>query len=130
MGVRRSSRQLGSDASPAADAGAGSQTRSRVDPADLEDVVQSAPYAQLTARRRRFVLVAGGLFYGLFAVFVALAAWAHDLMATRIAGGLTVGYAAALVVVLGVWATVFAYSRASGRVFDPLAADAQATRRP
>jgi uncharacterized membrane protein (DUF485 family) len=130
MGVRRSSRQLRSDASHGADAAAGREAPPRLDPADLEGVAQSGPYGRLTARRRRFVLVAGGLFYGLFAVFVALAAWAHDLMATRIAGGLTVGYAAAVVVVLGVWATVFAYSRASRRVFDQLAADAQATRRP
>jgi uncharacterized membrane protein (DUF485 family) len=117
-------------ASHGADAAAGGEARSRLDPADLEHVARSAPYLRLTARRRRFILVAGGLFYGLFAVFVVLAAWAQDLMARRIAGGLTVGYAAALVVVLGVWSTVFAYSRASGRVFDRLAADAQTTRRP
>jgi uncharacterized membrane protein (DUF485 family) len=86
-------------------------------------------FRELAARRRRFTLLAGAWFYGAFAVFVVLAAWGHDWMRTRIAGGLTVGYVAALVVIVSVWAVVVAYSRASLREFDPLAERAQEDRR-
>jgi uncharacterized membrane protein (DUF485 family) len=51
-------------------------------------------------------------------------------MATRIAKGLSVGYLAALVVVVAVWVVVFAYSRASVRTFDPLAQEAREHRGP
>jgi uncharacterized membrane protein (DUF485 family) len=98
--------------------------------AEIEAIAQTEAYRRLVARRRRFTLVAGGLFYGLFAAFVALSAWAHDWMATRVVRGLSVGYLAALIVIAAVWAVVFAYSRASVRAFDPLAQDAQQTRRP
>jgi uncharacterized membrane protein (DUF485 family) len=98
--------------------------------ADIEAIAQTDAYRRLVARRRRFVLVAGGLFYGIFAAFVVLAAWAHEWMATRVVRGLSVGYLAALLVVVAVWAVVFAYSRASVRAFDPLAQDAQRSRQP
>jgi uncharacterized membrane protein (DUF485 family) len=98
--------------------------------ADIEAIAQTEAYRQLVARRRRFTLVACGLFYGLFATFVVLAAWAHEWMATRIAKGLSVGYLAALVVVVAVWVVVFAYSRASVRTFDPLAQEAREHRGP
>jgi uncharacterized membrane protein (DUF485 family) len=98
--------------------------------AEIEAIAQTQAYRQLIARRRRFTLVASGLFYGLFGAFVVLSAWDHEWMATRIAKGLSVGYLAALLVVAAVWAVVFAYSRASVRAFDPLAADAQQARQP
>jgi uncharacterized membrane protein (DUF485 family) len=96
----------------------------------IEAIAQTAAYQELVARRRRFTLVAGGLFYGTFAAFVVLSAWAHEWMATRVVRGLSVGYLAALLVVLSVWVVVFAYSRASVRDFDPLAQDAQRSRQP
>jgi uncharacterized membrane protein (DUF485 family) len=98
--------------------------------AEIEAIAQTEAYRQLVARRRRFTLVASGLFYGLFGAFVVLSAWAHEWMATPIARGLSVGYLAALAVVAAVWAVVFAYSRASVRTFDPLAQDAQQTHQP
>jgi uncharacterized membrane protein (DUF485 family) len=111
------------DAAPGTQRPAGGQT-------EVEAIAQTDAYRLLVARRRRFILVAGGLFYGLFGAFVGLAAWAHEWMATRIVRGLSVGYLAALVVVAGVWAVVFAYSRMSVRVLDPLAQDAQQSREP
>ncbi len=102
----------------------------RAHPADVEAIEGTDAYRRLAARRRRFTLLAGGIFYALFAAFVGLAAWAHGWMGTRISGGLTVGYLAALVVVVAVWAVVVAYSRAARRVFDPLAKQAQEDRGP
>jgi uncharacterized membrane protein (DUF485 family) len=87
----------------------------------VESISRTEAYEQLVARRHRFTLVAGGLFAVVFAAFVALAAWAHGWMGTRIVSGLTVGYLAALVVIVAVWVVAFAYSRASTRLFDPLA---------
>jgi uncharacterized membrane protein (DUF485 family) len=95
---------------------------------DIEAVANSDAYRCLVARRRRFTLVAIGLFYGLLATFAVLSAWAHDFMATRIASGLTVGYLAAICVFLAVWGLAFAYARTSVRVFDPLAGEAQERR--
>jgi uncharacterized membrane protein (DUF485 family) len=91
----------------------------------IRDVVGTDAYQRLLARRRGFMLRAAGLFYALLATFTVLAAWAHDFMATRITSGLTVGYLAALLVFVGVWAVVYAYSRTSIRVLDPLAAEAR-----
>jgi uncharacterized membrane protein (DUF485 family) len=96
--------------------------------AEVDAIERTAAYRRLAARRRRFTLVAGGLFYSLFAAFVALAAWAHGWMGERIYKGLTVGYLAALVVIVAVWVLAFAYSRTSVRVFDPLAEQAQEDR--
>ncbi len=92
-------------------------------------VAETDAFGRLASRRRRFTLLAGALFYGTFGAFVGLAAWGRGWMATRIAGGLTVGYLVALAVIAAVWAVVVAYSRASVREFDPLAARAREDRR-
>jgi uncharacterized membrane protein (DUF485 family) len=91
----------------------------------IHDVIGSDAYQRLVARRRRFTALAAGLFYALLGAFTVLAAWGHDVMATRLASGLTVGYLAAVLVIVGVWAVVWAYSRVSVRVLDPLAAEAR-----
>jgi uncharacterized membrane protein (DUF485 family) len=93
--------------------------------ADFAAVGRTDAYRRLAARRRTFTLVASGVFYSLFAAFVALTAWAHDWMTKRVLDGLTVGYLLALAVIAAVWAVVFAYSRTAIREFDPLAAAAQ-----
>jgi uncharacterized membrane protein (DUF485 family) len=98
-------------------------------PADFAAIARTDAYRRLTARRRRFTLVASGAFYALFAGFVALAAWGPDWMAERVVDGLTVGYLLALAVIAAVWAVVFAYSRTALRELDPLAAEAQENRR-
>jgi uncharacterized membrane protein (DUF485 family) len=95
----------------------------------VEAVANSDAYRRLVTSRRRFTLVAAGLFYGLLATFAVLSAWAQDFMAKRITSGLTVGYLAAVLVFIAVWALVFAYARTSVSVFDPLAEDAKAAQR-
>jgi uncharacterized membrane protein (DUF485 family) len=95
----------------------------------VQEIAGSEAYARLRARRRRFTLVAAGLFYGLLATFAVLAAWAHDVMATRISSGLTVGYLLAFCVFVAVWLVVWFYSRTSIRVLDPLAEEAQQEHR-
>jgi uncharacterized membrane protein (DUF485 family) len=95
----------------------------------VQEIAGSDAYARLVARRRRFTVVAAGLFYGLLAAFAVLAAWAHDVMATRITSGLTVGYLLAVCVFVGVWLVVWSYSRTSIRVLDPLAEEAREEHR-
>jgi uncharacterized membrane protein (DUF485 family) len=93
-------------------------------------VARSPAYGRLVAARRRFTLVAGGLFYGLLATFAVLAAWAHDWMGTRVVSGLTAGYLVALAVFIAVWVLAFVHARMSIRVFDPLAEQAQEPPEP
>jgi uncharacterized membrane protein (DUF485 family) len=89
-------------------------------PAGVAAIEHTEAYRRLTAARRRFTLVAAGLFYAVFLAFLALAGWAHEWMATRIYKGLTVGYLLALAVIVAVWAVALAYSRAAERIFEPL----------
>jgi uncharacterized membrane protein (DUF485 family) len=95
---------------------------------DVAAIEQSDAYRSLVAQRRRFTIIASAVFYAVFAAFVALASWGHDLMGRRISGGLAVGYLAALAVIVAVWLVAFAYSRASVRVFEPLAERAREGR--
>jgi uncharacterized membrane protein (DUF485 family) len=102
----------------------------RRDPERIARIARSEAYQRLVARRHRFTVVVAALFYGLLGTFAVLAAWAQDLMGTRIASGLTVGYLLALCVFVGVWVLVFAYARVSVRVLDPLAEEAQERAEP
>jgi uncharacterized membrane protein (DUF485 family) len=131
MAIRRTLRRVPREAADSQHVDAAPSVRARPAEgrAETEAIARTEAYRRLVARRRRFTLVAGGLFYAVFAAFVVLAAWAHEWMAARVVRGLSVGYLAALVVVVAVWVLVFAYSRASVRTFDPLARDAREARR-
>jgi uncharacterized membrane protein (DUF485 family) len=100
-------------------------TSAASDPADVAAIERTDAYRRLIEGRRRFILIAAGPFFALFVAFLALSGWARDWMATRISGGLTVGYAFALLVIFSVWGVVIAYSKISERVFEPLSAEAQ-----
>jgi uncharacterized membrane protein (DUF485 family) len=88
-------------------------------------IAHTRAYRQLTARRRAFTLGVGGGFVALFAAFLILSGWARDWMGTTIYKGLTVGYVFAVAVIVGVWLVAYLYSRASNRVFGPLAEQAR-----
>ena len=83
-------------------------------------------FAELRRRFRRFVFPATGLFVAWYLTYVLLAAYAPDLMATRVGGSVTVGlllglaqFATTLLITLG-------YTRWARRRLDPLAAEVRA----
>jgi uncharacterized membrane protein (DUF485 family) len=84
-------------------------------------IARSPEFAELAARRRRFTLLAGGLFLALFATFLILTGYAHHFMGRRIYEGLTVGYAFAVGVIVAVWIVAWVSIRYSDDVLDPLA---------
>ena len=79
-------------------------------------------FQELVTGRRRFAWIAGAIGIGLGALYVVLAATAHDLMATRIAGSFSLGFAGGVGLVLLTWAITLAYMRRSNRVWGPLEA--------
>ncbi|HEY3021514.1 MAG TPA: DUF485 domain-containing protein [Solirubrobacteraceae bacterium] len=79
-------------------------------------------FQELVTGRRRFAWVAGGIGIGLGALYVVLAATAHDLMATRVAGSFSLGFAGGVGLIAVTWAITLAYMRRSNRVWGPLEA--------
>jgi hypothetical protein len=70
--------------------------------------------------------VAGGIGIALGALYVVLAATAHDLMGTRLAGSFSLGFAGGVALILVTWAITLAYIRRSSRVWGPLEARVRA----
>ena len=87
---------------------------------DWEAVERSPEFQELVRRQRRFVVPATVFFLGWYLGFVALCAWAPDLMGESIYQGLTVGYALALSQFVMTWGLGWLYLRKAGREFDPL----------
>jgi uncharacterized membrane protein (DUF485 family) len=93
------------------------------DPAlkDYQEVAESPDFRELQRRHRSFVFPLAVLFLVWYFVYVLLAAYAHDFMATPVFGSVNVG----LLFGLGQFVTTFvitmAYVRYANRKLDPLA---------
>ena len=87
---------------------------------DWEEVERSAEFQALVRSRRSFVVPATAFFLAWCSLYVLLAAYARDLMATQLVPGLTVGFALALSQVLMTWVITFLYLRKSDRELAPL----------
>jgi uncharacterized membrane protein (DUF485 family) len=88
---------------------------------DWESIEHSPEFQELVRKRRGFVLPATLFFLTYYMVFIILAGYAKDFMASSVYEGLTVGYCLALsqfvmVLVLGIM-----YLRKADREYDPLA---------
>jgi len=85
------------------------------------EVAESTDFRELQSRHRRFVFPLAVLFLLWYFVYVLLAAYAHDFMATPVFGSVNVG----LLFGLGQFVTTFvitmAYVRYANRKLDPLA---------
>jgi uncharacterized membrane protein (DUF485 family) len=90
--------------------------------ADWAAIEQLPEFRELVGGRRRFAWIAGALGIGVGALYVVLAATAHDLMGTHLAGSLSLGFAGGVGLVLLTWAITLAYMRRSRRVWAPLEA--------
>lgn len=87
---------------------------------DYTEVAESADFRELQRRHRSFVFPLAVLFLIWYFVYVLLAAYAHDFMATPVIGSVNVG----LLFGLGQFVTTFvitmAYVRYANRRLDPL----------
>jgi uncharacterized membrane protein (DUF485 family) len=91
-------------------------------PVDWEAIERLPEFQELARGRARFAWIAGGLGIGYGALYVVLAATAHDLMRTSLGGAFSLGFAGGVSLVLVTWAITFAYMRRSRLVWAPLEA--------
>jgi uncharacterized membrane protein (DUF485 family) len=86
-----------------------------------EEVQQSAEFAQLKSRFRRFVFPMTGLFLAWYFLYVILAAYATDFMSTEVIGDINVGLIFGLLQFVSTFAITMLYARWADREFDPVA---------
>ena len=88
---------------------------------EFQEVAESPDFRELQRRHRSFVFPLAVLFLIWYFVYVLLAAYAHEFMATPVFGSVNVG----LLFGLGQFVTTFiitmAYVRYANRKLDPLA---------
>jgi uncharacterized membrane protein (DUF485 family) len=87
---------------------------------DWERIERSPEFRELTAKRHRFIAVASTFTLGAFAVYLALATFAIDLMGTTVLGGVPIAWLAAMSMVLMTWVVTAIYLRKADREFGPM----------
>ena len=95
---------------------------------DLDDlgdraqaVQNSAEFADLRRRFRRFVFPMTAVFLAWYFLYVLLAVFAHGFMAHKLAGNITVGLVFGLLQFVSTFAITMIYRRWADREFDPRA---------
>jgi uncharacterized membrane protein (DUF485 family) len=86
-----------------------------------EEVQQSAEFAELRRRFRRFVFPMTALFLAWYFLYVLLAAYATDFMSTQVFGNINVGLIFGLLQFVSTFAITMIYARWADREFDPTA---------
>jgi uncharacterized membrane protein (DUF485 family) len=86
-----------------------------------EEVQQSAEFTELKRRFRRFVFPMTALFLAWYFLYVLLAAYATDFMATKVVGNINVGLVFGLLQFVSTFAITMLYARWADREFDPTA---------
>ena len=90
---------------------------------DWRAIEASPEFRELVASKRRFIFPAGIFSLAYFLTYLMLAAFATDLMASRV-GGVSVAWLLAVSAVLVTWVVTWLYLRKSDREWDPLQARA------
>jgi len=86
-----------------------------------EEVQESAEFAELRRRFRRFVFPMTALFLAWYFLYVLLAAYATDFMATKVFGNINVGLIFGLLQFVSTFAITMIYARWADREFDATA---------
>ncbi|WP_170231403.1 DUF485 domain-containing protein [Pseudonocardia kunmingensis] len=89
-------------------------------------VSRSKPFAELVARRGRFVRTAAVVLLAWFAAFLAVVGAAPDLAGSVVGAGMTVGFLLGLSQFVLAWALTWRYLRLSTSVFAGLEERARA----
>jgi len=90
---------------------------------DYEAVQRTAEFRELKRRHRSFVLPVTAAALVWYLVYVALAGWAHDFMATPVLGSINVGILLGILQVVTTFAITMIYVGYANRRLDPLAED-------
>ena len=90
------------------------------DSIDWMRIERSEDFRELTSRRNRFIVAASAVTFTAFAVYLALAVFAHGDMGTTILGGVPLAWPLAMSQVFLTWAVTWAYLRKADREFAPL----------
>jgi len=86
-----------------------------------EEVQQSAEFAELKSRFRRFVFPMTGLFLAWYFLYVLLCAYAPDFMGTKVFGSINIGLIFGLLQFVSTFVIAALYGRFANRKLDPLA---------
>ena len=90
------------------------------DSVDWMRIERSEDFRELTSRRNRFIAGASTVTFGVFAVYLGLAVFAHGLMGTTVLGGVPLAWLLAMSQVLLTWVVTWSYLRKADREFAPL----------
>jgi uncharacterized membrane protein (DUF485 family) len=85
------------------------------------EVQQSAEFADLRRRLRRFVFPMTGLFLVWYLVYVLLADYAHGFMSTKLAGNINVALVLGILQFVSTFVITMVYVRYANRNLDPRA---------
>ncbi|CAM3992046.1 DUF485 domain-containing protein [Kibdelosporangium persicum] len=91
------------------------------DPARWREVQDSADFAELRRRLRRFVFPMTGLFLVWYLVYVLLADYAHGFMSTRLFGNINIALVLGLLQFVSTFVITMLYVRYANRRIDPQA---------
>lgn len=85
------------------------------------DLQESAEFADLRRRFRRFVFPMTALFLTWYFLYVLLSTYAHDFMSTKVFGNINVGLIFGLGQFVSTFVITMLYARWADREFDPRA---------
>ncbi|MFF2551426.1 DUF485 domain-containing protein [Nocardia sp. NPDC058058] len=88
---------------------------------DWQQIYDSPEFQRLRRRFRLFVFPMTALFLAWYALYVLLADYAHDFMATRVAGNINLGLILGLLQFLSTFVITGVYVRYADRRLDPIA---------
>ena len=94
---------------------------SRTGGTPYEEVQASDEFAQLRSRFRRFVFPVTAGFLVWYFLYAILSAYAHDFMAAKVVGNITVGVVFGLLQFVSTFVITMWYVRWADREFDPTA---------
>ena len=103
----------------------GGRTGGADDPG-YSNIQDSAEFAELRRRFRRFVFPATAIFLAWYLLYVLLSGYARGFMATKLLGNINVAYVFGLLQFVSTFLIALLYSRYMNRRVDPLADDLRA----
>jgi uncharacterized membrane protein (DUF485 family) len=87
--------------------------------ASVREVLESAEFRGLVARRWRVSMLLSGLLFLLYYGYIILIALSPQLLSRRISGATTLGIVLAAAVIAGAWVLTAAYVVWANRHYDP-----------
>lgn len=91
------------------------------DPQSYQQIQASPEFAELRKTLRGFIFPMTVAFFGWYALYVVLSAYARDFMGTKIVGNINVALVFGLLQFVTTFLIAWAYARFASRKLDPLA---------